>query len=68
MATVDEQVSPDKDMEQLRQQAHTYLHNRQWQLAQQTFAALLGHDEQDEDALNGLALALDQLGDYDLMY
>ncbi|HEX6484401.1 MAG TPA: hypothetical protein VF043_36620, partial [Ktedonobacteraceae bacterium] len=56
------------DHEQLRQEAHAYLRGRQWHEAEIAFTTLLGQDGEDEDALLGLAVALDRLGQYERMY
>ena len=56
------------DQEQLRQAAHAYLRERQWHEAEIAFTSLLGQDGEDEDALLGLAVALDRLGQYERMF
>src|SRR6185312_16362718 len=56
------------DQEQLRQEAHTYLRDRQWHEAETAFTTLLGQNGEDEDALLGLAVALDRLEQYERMY
>ncbi|GCE13832.1 tetratricopeptide repeat protein [Tengunoibacter tsumagoiensis] len=60
--TVDEQQSQEQKhtrLEQVRHQAHEHLAAQQWAAAQRLFQALLAEDAYDEDALLGLAAALD---------
>ena len=54
--------------EELQAQGRAYLGNRRWQEASTVFTHLVEQDEEDSDALVGLALTLDQLGQYEQMY
>src|SRR5438270_4336096 len=56
------------DQEQLRQTAHASLRERQWHEGEIAFTSLLGQDGEGEDALLGLAIALDRLGQHERMY
>src|SRR2546426_4459678 len=56
------------DLEKLRQEAHEHLQAKRWNEARTEFNHLLEYDREDEDALIGLALALDRLGEYEKMY
>jgi len=56
------------ELEKLRLEAHEYLQAKRWQQAHAAFNELLHANQEDVDALLGLALALDRLGDYDKMY
>ncbi len=57
-----------EELEKLRHEAHKHLQAKQWHEALTTFNELLQDDQEDVDALLGLALALDRLGDYQKMY
>src|SRR5437667_3670956 len=57
-----------EELEKLRHEAHKLLQAKQWHEARTTFNELLQDDQEDVDALLGLALVLDRLGDYDKMY
>ena len=57
-----------EELEKLRHQAHKHLQAKEWQEAFTAFNELLLDDQEDVDALLGLALALDRLGDYKKMY
>src|SRR2546429_2915914 len=61
-------LSVKNDQEKLRQAAHAHLQDRQWHEAEIAFTALLGQDGEDQDAMLGLAVALDRLEQYDRMY
>src|SRR5438067_6716892 len=67
---VDGSISSNKtDMaEQLRQSAREYVQAKRWAEARSAYAALLSNDKEDEDALTGLAGALEKLADYEAMY
>ncbi len=52
------------EIEQLRLQAHQHAQAKQWTEARKIYAALLQRDEEDEEALLGLAQTLDMLGEY----
>ncbi len=56
------------ELEKLRQEAHEHLQAKRWQEAHTAFNELLQVDQEDVDAMLGLALALDRLGDYEKMY
>jgi len=56
------------DLEKLRQEAHEHLRATRWNEARTEFNHLLEYDREDEDALIGLALAMDRLGEYEKMY
>src|SRR5258708_6532939 len=56
------------ELEKLRREAHEYLQARRWNEARTAFSDLLQYDHEDEDALIGLALALDRLEEYEQMY
>jgi tetratricopeptide (TPR) repeat protein len=58
------QTNTVDELEQLRQQASEYAQAKEWAEARQAYSTLLQHDVEDEDALLGLAHALDMLGDY----
>src|SRR6266852_1499697 len=51
-----------------REEAHEHLQATRWNEARTEFNHLLEYDREDEDALIGLALALDRLGEYEKMY
>ena len=53
-----------EEFEQLRFEAHKQLQAKEWQEASTAFNELLLDDQEDVDALLGLALALDRLGNY----
>jgi len=55
------------DQEQLRQEAYEHLRAKRWDKASTAFGALVRQNGEDEDALIGLALAQDRLGEYDSM-
>ena len=57
-----------EEYEQLRFEAHRLLQAKEWQEALTVYNELLLSDEEDVDALLGLALALDRLGNYHQMY
>src|SRR5438067_9709387 len=57
-----------EELEILRHEAHNHLQGKQWHQAYTTFSELLQDDQDDVDALLGLALAVDRLGDYQKMY
>jgi len=56
------------ELEKLRQEAHEHLQARRWNEARTAFNDLLQYNREDEDALIGLAKALDRLGEYEEMY
>jgi tetratricopeptide (TPR) repeat protein len=57
-----------EDREGLQAQGRGHLRSRHWQEASAIFTRLIEQDEEDTDALIGLALVLDQSGQYDQMY
>ena len=57
-----------EEIEKIRHQAHKHLQAREWHEAFTEFNKLLLNDQEDVDALLGVALALDRLGDYKKMY
>ena len=57
-----------EELEKLRHQAHKHLQAKEWHEASTAFSELNLCDEEDVDALLGLALALDRLGNYQKMY
>jgi tetratricopeptide (TPR) repeat protein len=57
-----------EEREKLQEQGRVHLHERHWQAASDIFTYLVEQDEEDTDALIGLALALDQFGQYEQMY
>jgi tetratricopeptide (TPR) repeat protein len=57
-----------EELEKLRHQAHKHLQANEWHEALTAFNSLLLDNQEDVDALLGLALALDRLGDYQKMY
>jgi len=67
---VDGSISSNKTdtAEQLRQSAREYVQAKRWAEARSAYAALLSNDKEDEDALTGLAGALEKLADYEAMY
>jgi tetratricopeptide (TPR) repeat protein len=60
-------IAPEAS-EELRRQAHQHLQARRWSLAGETFLALLEKYPQDEDAMIGVAMALDAINRYDSLY
>jgi len=57
-----------EELEKLRHAAHKHLQAKEWHEALTAFNKLLMDDQEDVDALLGLALALDRVGDYQTMY
>ncbi len=53
--------------EKIRQQAHEYLKSGHWSQAAESFLELLDLNAQDEDVLQGAAMALDGIGRYDAL-
>ena len=64
---MDEMTMTRESLEQLRREAHEHLEAKRWQEASTAFTSLLQHNEEDEYALIGLALAQDRLGEYESM-
>ncbi len=56
------------ELEKLRQEAHEHLQAKRWLQAHTAFNELLQGNQKDVDAMLGLALALDRLGEYEKMY
>jgi tetratricopeptide (TPR) repeat protein len=52
----------------LQEQGRRLLSKKLWQEANEIFVRLVEQDEEDTDALIGLALSMDQFGQYDQMY
>jgi tetratricopeptide (TPR) repeat protein len=66
---VQEQTSaPEEGVGQLRQRALEHLGAHRWLQAGEIFSELLTHDKKDEEALLGLAQALDRIDHYELLY
>ena len=61
-------VKTAEERERLSFKAHKHLQAKEWQEAHAAFNELLLVDQDDVDALLGLAIALDRLGDYQKMY
>src|SRR5260370_15084166 len=57
-----------EEQEKLQEQGRKHLLSRRWKEASDIFAHLIEQDEEDVDALIGLALALDHFGQYEQMY
>ena len=55
-------------LEKLRHEAHKHLQAKEWHEALTAFDELLLDNQEDVDALLGLSLALDRLGNYQRMY
>ena len=67
---VDGSISSNKTdtTEQLRQSAREHVQAKRWAEARSAYTTLFSNDKEDEDALTGLAGALEKLGDYEAMY
>src|SRR4051794_17111414 len=57
-----------EEREKLQKQGRKHLREKCWQEASDIFTHLIEQDEEDTDALIGLALTLDQFGKYEQMY
>ncbi len=74
IATVNEQPTQsnlstiEKKLTLIRQQAHEHLEAKRWPQAGEAFLQLLDHNMQDEDALLGVAKALDGINRFESLY
>lgn len=64
----EQKITPEQKSRQLRQQAAENLAMHRWLQAGEAFSELLASNETDEEALLGLAQALDRIDHYESLY
>jgi tetratricopeptide (TPR) repeat protein len=67
-ARQEQQPTPEEGIDQLRQRAVEHLQAHRWLQAGEVFSELLAGDDKDEEALLGLAQALDRIDHYETLY